>query len=169
MRSPAIAQKLELKLSGNDAKGITKRYTDSNEAYQLWLKGRYSFAKRTKDGHLQAIGYFRQAINLDPKFALAYARLAETYGSIAFYPYLSPKAFLRPRLRRKKLLRLTLHWLRPTRFWRTPGDLRLELGGSRALTSNAQSNLIQIIPPRISVTDRYISRRGDALMKPLLK
>jgi serine/threonine-protein kinase len=86
-----IAQKLELKLSGNDAKGITKRYTDSNEAYQLWLKGRYSFGKRTKDGHLQAIGYFRQAINLDPKFALAYARLAETYGSIAFYPYLSPK------------------------------------------------------------------------------
>lgn len=87
----AIAQKLELKLSGNDAKGITKRYTDSNEAYQLWLKGRYSFAKRTKDGHRQAIGYFRQAINLDPKFALAYARLSETYGSIAFYPYLSPK------------------------------------------------------------------------------
>jgi serine/threonine protein kinase/Tfp pilus assembly protein PilF len=86
-----IAQKLELKLSGNDAKGITKRYTDSNEAYQLWLKGRYSFAKRTKDGHQQAIGYFRQAINLDPKFALAYARLSETYGSIAFYPYLSPK------------------------------------------------------------------------------
>jgi eukaryotic-like serine/threonine-protein kinase len=87
----AIAQKLELKLSGNDAKGITKRYTNSNEAYQLWLKGRYSFAKRTKEGHLQAIGYFRQAINLDPEFALAYARLAETYGSIAFYPYLSPK------------------------------------------------------------------------------
>jgi TolB-like protein/Tfp pilus assembly protein PilF len=86
-----IAQKLELKLSGSDAKGITKRYTDSNEAYQLWLRGRYSFAKRTKEGHLQAIGYFRQAINLDPKFALAYARLSETYGSISFYPYLSPK------------------------------------------------------------------------------
>ena len=86
-----IADKLQLKLAGNDAKGITKKYTDSNEAYQLYLKGRYSFGKRTKDGHLQAIGYFRQAINRDPKFALAYARLAETYGSISFYPYLSPK------------------------------------------------------------------------------
>jgi len=87
----AIAQKLELKLSGNDAKGITKRYTDSNEAYQLYLRGRYSFAKRTKDDMLRAVEYFRQAIKLDPKFALAYARIAETYGSMPAYPYLSPK------------------------------------------------------------------------------
>jgi serine/threonine-protein kinase len=87
----AIAQKLELKLSGNDAKVITKRYTDNNDAYQLYLRGRYSFAKRTKDEILRAIEYFRQAIKLDPKFALAYARIAETYGSMPAYPYLSPK------------------------------------------------------------------------------
>ncbi len=86
-----IAQKLELKLSGNEAKGITKRYTNNNEAYQLYLRGRYSFAKRTKDEMLRAIEYFRQAIKLDPTFALAYARLAETYGSMPAYPYLSPK------------------------------------------------------------------------------
>lgn len=87
----AITQKLELKFSGNDAKGITKRYTDSNEAYQLYLKGRYSFAKRTKDDMLRAIEYFRQAIKLDPKFALAYARISEIYGSMPAYPYFSPK------------------------------------------------------------------------------
>jgi len=86
-----IAQKLELKLSGTEAKGITKRYTDNNEAYQLYLRGRYSFAKRTKDEMLRAVEYFRQAIKLDPKFALAYARVAETYGSMPAYPYLSPK------------------------------------------------------------------------------
>jgi serine/threonine-protein kinase len=86
-----IAQKLELKLSGSDATGITKRYTDSNDAYQLYLRGRHSFGKRTKDGMLRAIEYFRQAIKLDPKFALAYARIAETYGSMPAYPYLSPK------------------------------------------------------------------------------
>ncbi len=86
-----IAQKLELKLSGNEAKGITKRYTDNNDAYQLYLRGRYSFAKRTQDDMLRAIEYFQQAIKLDPKFALAYARLAETYGSMPAYPYLSPK------------------------------------------------------------------------------
>ncbi len=85
-----IAQKLELKLSGNEAKGITKRYTDSNEAYQLYLRGRYAFAKRTKDDMLRAIEYFHGAIKLDPKFALAYARISETYGSMPAYPYLSP-------------------------------------------------------------------------------
>ncbi len=86
-----IAQKLELKLSGSDAKGITKRYTDSNDAYQLYLRGRHSFARRTKDGMLRAIEYFQQAIKLDPEFALAYARIAETYGSMPAYPYLSPR------------------------------------------------------------------------------
>jgi serine/threonine-protein kinase len=102
-----ITQKLQLKLAGTDAKGITKRYTDSNEAYQLYLRGRYSFAKRTKDETLRAIEYFRQAINLDPKFALAYARLAETYASMPAYPYLSPKeAFPQAKAAAQKALEL---------------------------------------------------------------
>lgn len=85
-----ITQKLELKLSGNE-KGITKKYTDSNEAYQLYMRGRYSFAKRTKEEMLRSIEYFKQAVKIDPKFALAYARLSEVYGSMPAYPYLSPK------------------------------------------------------------------------------
>lgn len=85
-----ITQKLELKLSGNE-KGITKRYTDSNEAYQLYLKGRYAFAKRTKEEMLRSIEYFREAVRLDPKFALAWARISEVYASMPAYPYLSPK------------------------------------------------------------------------------
>ncbi|MEQ1643390.1 MAG: tetratricopeptide repeat protein [Pyrinomonadaceae bacterium] len=86
----AITQKLELKLSGNET-GISKKYTDNNEAYQLYLRGRYSFAKRTKEDMLRAIEYFKQAVKLDPKFALAYARLSEVYGTMPAYPYLSPK------------------------------------------------------------------------------
>ena len=85
-----ITQKLELKLAGTDTKGITKRYTDSNEAYQLYLRGSFHLAKRTKDDMLRAVEYFRQAIKLDPKFALAYARISETYASMPAYPYLSP-------------------------------------------------------------------------------
>jgi TolB-like protein/Flp pilus assembly protein TadD len=85
-----ITKKLELKLAGEEAKGITKKYTDNNEAYQLYLRGRHSFSKRTKVEMLRSIEYFRQAIDLDPKFALAYARIAETYGSLPAYPYLSP-------------------------------------------------------------------------------
>ena len=85
-----ITQKLQLKLTGNE-KGITKRYTDSNDAYQLYLRGQYSLGKRTKDDMLRAIEYFKQAVKLDPQFALAYARISETYGSMPAYPYLSPK------------------------------------------------------------------------------
>jgi eukaryotic-like serine/threonine-protein kinase len=87
----AITQKLELKLAGEGAKGITKKYTNSNDAYQLYLRGRYSFAKRTKGEMLRAIEYYRQAVKLDPEFALAYARISEVYGSMPAYPYLSPK------------------------------------------------------------------------------
>ncbi|MBK6723100.1 MAG: tetratricopeptide repeat protein [Acidobacteria bacterium] len=86
----AITQKLELKLSGNET-GITKKYTDNNEAYQLYLRGRHSFAKRTKEDMLRAIEFFKQAVKLDPKFALAYARLSEVYGTMPAYPYLSPR------------------------------------------------------------------------------
>jgi TolB-like protein len=86
-----ITEKLQLKLAGSETRGITKKYTDSNEAYQLYLRGRYSFGKRTKVEMLRAVEYFRQAIDRDPKFALAYARIAETYGSMPAYPYLSPR------------------------------------------------------------------------------
>ena len=89
----AITQKLQLKLAG-DEKGITKKYTNSNEAYQLYLKGRHHFARRTKDDVEKAIESYEQAIKLDPNFALAYARLAEVYNQMPAYPYLSPqKAF----------------------------------------------------------------------------
>ena len=87
----AITQKLQLNLIGSDAKGITKKYTDNNEAYQLYLKGRYHFAKRTKDDILKGIDYFQRAIKLDPKFALAYARISDAYMSMPAYPYMPPK------------------------------------------------------------------------------
>jgi TolB-like protein/Flp pilus assembly protein TadD len=87
----AITQKLQLKLSGDDAKGITKKYTDSNDAYQLYLKGRYHLAKRTKDDILKGIDYFQQAIRLDPNFALAYARISDAYMSMPAYPYMAPR------------------------------------------------------------------------------
>lgn len=85
-----ITQKLQLKLAGTETKGITKKYTDSNEAYQLYLKGRFHFGKRTKEDVLKSIEYYRQAIKLDRNFALAYARIAEAYNQMPNYPYLSP-------------------------------------------------------------------------------
>ena len=86
-----ITNKLQLKLSGEDTKGLTKRYTDNDEAYQLYLKGRYHFAKRNKDDILKSVEYFQQAIKLDPNYALAYAGLADSFNGMTAYPYLSPK------------------------------------------------------------------------------
>ena len=87
----AITEKLQLKLSGDDAKGVTKKYTESNEAYQLYLKGRFYWNKRTVDGLKQAAEYYKQAIEKDPAFALAYSGLAETYGLFSNYSVASPK------------------------------------------------------------------------------
>jgi serine/threonine-protein kinase len=86
-----IAQKLQLKLSGEEKQNLTKHYTENNEAYQLYLKGRFHFAKRTKDDIQRGIEYFQQAIALDPKYAMAHAMIAEAYASMPAYPYLSPK------------------------------------------------------------------------------
>jgi serine/threonine-protein kinase len=78
-----IAQKLRLKISGNNEKGLTKHYTENNEAYQLYLKGRFYWNKRTEEGMLKSIEYFQQAIERDPNFALAYSGLADAYDLLA--------------------------------------------------------------------------------------
>jgi tetratricopeptide (TPR) repeat protein len=75
-----ITQKLQLKLAGNDTKAIAKRYTENNEAYQLYLKARFYFARRTAEDTVRSLELFQQAINLDPKFALAYVGLSECYS-----------------------------------------------------------------------------------------
>ena len=73
-----IADKLKLKVSGQE-QGLAKHYTESNEAYQLYMKGRFYYNKRNEEGMLKSLEYFQQAIERDPNFALAYAGLADTY------------------------------------------------------------------------------------------
>jgi TolB-like protein/tetratricopeptide (TPR) repeat protein len=75
----AVTQKLQLKLSGDDTKGLTKSYTNDNEAYQLYLKGRFYWNKRTPDALKTAIENFKAASEKDPSFALAYVGLADSY------------------------------------------------------------------------------------------
>jgi len=73
-----IVGKLKLKVSGAE-KSIATPYTESNEAYQLYLKGRFYWNKRTAEALMKSIDYFNQAIQQDPGFALAYAGLADSY------------------------------------------------------------------------------------------
>lgn len=81
----AIADKLQLRLSGNDSTGMTKQYTSNNEAYQLYLQGRYFWNKRSSNNLKKATELLKAATLKDPNFALAYAGLADCYAVSYYY------------------------------------------------------------------------------------
>src|ERR1700691_1111650 len=81
----AISSKLRERLSGETAKQTAKGGTSDPEAYQLYLKGRYYWEKRTPETLDKARDYFNQAIEKDPNYALAYAGLADYYDVIPDY------------------------------------------------------------------------------------
>jgi DNA-binding winged helix-turn-helix (wHTH) protein/TolB-like protein len=89
----SIAQKtagtLALQLTGEERRLLSKRYADDTEAYQLYLRGRYSSNKWTAEGFRKGIEYFNQAIALEPDYALAYAGLADCYFGMSYL--MSPK------------------------------------------------------------------------------
>jgi eukaryotic-like serine/threonine-protein kinase len=75
-----VSNKLRIKLTLSGEKPLVKRYTENVEAYRLYLKGRYYWSKRPENGFMQGIDYYRQAIEVDPLYALAYAGLADSYS-----------------------------------------------------------------------------------------
>jgi serine/threonine protein kinase/Tfp pilus assembly protein PilF len=74
-----LSQRLHPRLTGAEKQQITRHYTENAEAYELYLKGRYFADKFDQQDIERGLGFFRQAIQLDPKYALAYAGLAYTY------------------------------------------------------------------------------------------
>jgi serine/threonine protein kinase/tetratricopeptide (TPR) repeat protein len=88
--SKAIAENLRLRLTSDDHKVMVAGTTQNAEAYQLYLKGRYEYAKRNRDSYNRGNAYFEQAIALDPSYAMAYAGLAGDYASQALFGYLPP-------------------------------------------------------------------------------
>jgi TolB-like protein/DNA-binding winged helix-turn-helix (wHTH) protein/Flp pilus assembly protein TadD len=89
-----ISKKLRLQLSGEDQVRLTKRDTENAEAYELYLKGRYYQNALTPDGDKRSLEYFQLAIEKDPRYAPAYAGLAEYYAGVAYAvttPSIPPK------------------------------------------------------------------------------
>ena len=78
--SREIADKLRLRLSGQEEARLTRQYTANPEAYQLYLKGLFDTRKYSREGLQQGAAYFRQAIALDPNYALAYAGYSYNMG-----------------------------------------------------------------------------------------
>jgi serine/threonine protein kinase/Tfp pilus assembly protein PilF len=81
----AISSKLRERLSGETKKQVAKGGTSDPEAYQLYLKGRYYWEKRTRESLEKAKDYFNQAIEKDPNYALAYVGLADYYYVLSDY------------------------------------------------------------------------------------
>lgn len=87
--SERVAAELPLNLSREEKARLSRHYTENTEAFQLYLKGRYFWNKRTAEGLKKAIEYFNQAIAIDPRYAQAYAGLADSYLLIGGYGLIS--------------------------------------------------------------------------------
>jgi eukaryotic-like serine/threonine-protein kinase len=89
--SSEISGKLRLQLTHAEKKRLVKRHTEDAEAYRLYLQGRHYWNRWTEEGFYKAIGYFQQAIQKDPGYALAYDGVADCYVLLGWNSYLPPK------------------------------------------------------------------------------
>jgi TolB-like protein/DNA-binding winged helix-turn-helix (wHTH) protein/Flp pilus assembly protein TadD len=88
----AIAEQVRIKLTPQEQARFAPARPVNPEAHDAYLKGRYYWNLRTEDGLKKSIGYFQEAIEKDPGYALAYAGLAASYGTSVDWGSLAPKA-----------------------------------------------------------------------------
>ncbi len=84
-----IAQKLRVRLSSEQQQTFARQGTQNPEAYGLYLRGRYSWETLTGESLKQAVEFFRQATEKDPKYAAAYAEMSRSYSMLGQLGYLS--------------------------------------------------------------------------------
>jgi DNA-binding winged helix-turn-helix (wHTH) protein/TolB-like protein/Tfp pilus assembly protein PilF len=85
--SDRVARSLIRDFSKGEQQQLTKHYTSDTAAYDSYLMGIYFWNKRSKDGLEKAIGYFQNAVERDPDYALAYAVMADCYFLQQYYRY----------------------------------------------------------------------------------
>jgi tetratricopeptide (TPR) repeat protein len=86
-----ISESLRKKLTGEEKSRLGKRFTDNTEAYELYLRGRHHWIRRTPDHLKKGVEYFQQAIAKDPAYALAYSGLADCHSVLALFSVASSK------------------------------------------------------------------------------
>lgn len=86
----AIAREVEVKLTPHEEAQLSQARSVDPEAYEAYLKGRYCWNRRTKDGFPKAVQYFREAIAKDPGYAEAYAGLADCLSGLGAYGFVAP-------------------------------------------------------------------------------
>jgi hypothetical protein len=88
--SRAIAQALQIKLTGDRTARRVKPQTTNIDAYNAYLLGRHHWYKRTEAGLRRAITHFEQAVQLDPAYARGYAGLADAHVQLDGWEYMRP-------------------------------------------------------------------------------
>ena len=89
--SRRVVDALKIQLGAEQSQRLAKKPTQNLEAYDAYLLGRFELNKFSESGFTDSLSHFQQAIALDPKFALAYANLADAYNTIGYWGYLPPK------------------------------------------------------------------------------
>jgi serine/threonine protein kinase len=89
--SLAIVEKLKLKLLRREKARLVKRFTEDEEAYNLYLKGRYFWNRRHEGGLQRGLECFQEAIAKDPNYALAYVGVADCYNLLGLFSWVRPK------------------------------------------------------------------------------
>jgi non-specific serine/threonine protein kinase len=102
-----ISESLRLKLTGEEKEQLVRRSTENQEAYRLYLRGRYFWNKRTEEGLRRGIEYFRRAIDVDPDYAVAFVGIAHSYAVLGFHAIAPPgEAFPRAKAAALKALEI---------------------------------------------------------------
>jgi adenylate cyclase len=92
----AVVEALKVKLLGNERAAVLKKGTGNAEAYELYLRGRAMWNKRTPPDLEKAIEYFERAIAIDPGYSLAFAGIADCYALLAYFEVYAPHELLEP-------------------------------------------------------------------------
>ena len=83
----AIAEEIRIEVTPREQAALKSARKIDPDAYEAYLKGRYSWNRRTADGLKKAVDYFNQAIARDPHYAAAYSGLADTYALLGDWQY----------------------------------------------------------------------------------
>jgi TolB-like protein/Tfp pilus assembly protein PilF len=86
-----IVENLKVKLFGNEKAKLLKRHTVNQDAYQLYLKGRYFWNRRDPVNYQKSIENFQKSIDKDPQYALPYVGLAECYNLMGMHASIRAK------------------------------------------------------------------------------
>jgi TolB-like protein/DNA-binding winged helix-turn-helix (wHTH) protein/Tfp pilus assembly protein PilF len=89
--SEQVAQSIRVELTPEERKQLAQHSTQSNSAYEAYMKGRFFMDKRTREGLMKSLNYYQEAVRADPGYAQAYAGMADSYALLGLYTELPPK------------------------------------------------------------------------------